>query len=83
MEIVVVKFVTSTAGYNAGEKAGFPPNRAAELIRLKYAVPFAERAVVTKEAEPATQPTVEQPKAPTIEKSSAVSNLFKGKRGKR
>ena len=54
---VPVRFVKPWKGYNAGEIAGFGPKAAAGLIRDKYAVAFAERAAVTKDApaEPAPE----------------------------
>jgi hypothetical protein len=82
-DYVSVRFLRPASGYNEGEIAGFPTKRADELIRQKYAEPFAARAAVTKSQDlpkGSVAPTVLPPESPTQPKPSKPS-IFK-KRGK-
>jgi len=51
-KLVAVRMVRPMGAYNAGEVCGWPADKASQLIASKYAVPFAERASVTKTVEP-------------------------------
>jgi len=85
MKKVPVRFVKVFSGYYPGDVAGFTKDKSAELIKLKFAVPFVERAAVTK-AEPAPEP--EQPKEvveaaeATEEKPAEVKKPRRGRRKK-
>lgn len=51
MAMVLVKFLRCWKMFNGGETAGVDDRVAEELIRNKYAEPFAERAAVAKGSE--------------------------------
>lgn len=51
-KLIPLTLLQKYMGHNAGEVAGFDPKTARDLLNSKYAIPFVDRAAVTK-GEPA------------------------------
>lgn len=68
-EPVVVTFVRFHPPYNAGDKAGFDPKTAEDLVQRKLAilsVPVLERVSVVKDSEPANENQTKEEQATPV-----------------